>query len=321
MRVVVTGGAGFIGSSLVDSLLSSGHSVVAIDNFSTGQHSFLTGAATQDEFRLVETDLLGPAALLDEALTDADAVFHLAANADVRFGWDHPTWDVEQNLLATQNLLESCRRTGVRRVVFSSTGSVYGEAQVIPTPENAPFPVQTSLYGATKVAAEGLLSAYSEGAGFSVTVFRFVSVLGPRYTHGHVVDFLAQLRRDPSKLRVLGDGLQRKSYMDVSDCVAALTAALDRTPTFELYNLGADEYCTVLDSIGWITARLGVSPELHFTGGDRGWVGDNPFIWLDTTAVRATGWAPVWSIREAVERTVDFLRNNPSIVETMGIDQ
>lgn len=320
MRVVVTGGAGFIGSSLVDELLARGDEVVVIDNFSTGRHEFLANAASHERFQLVETDLLGDSAVLDDAIGGSDAVVHLSANADVRFGWNHPTRDVEQNLIATQNVLESCRRTDVHRVIFSSTGSVYGEATVIPTPEDAPFPAQTSLYGATKTAAEGLLSAYAEGAGFSVTVFRFVSVLGPRYTHGHVLDFVAQLRRDPTKLRVLGDGLQRKSYMDVTDCVAALVAALDRAPTFEVFNLGSDEYCTVRDSIGWITARLGVTPELELTGGDRGWVGDNPFIWLDTAAIRSTGWEPRWSIREAVERTVDFLVANPEIVDTFGIE-
>jgi len=320
MKVVVTGGAGFIGSSLADELLARGDEVVVIDNFSTGQREFLANATSQSKFRLVEADLLGDSAVLDEAITGSDAVVHLAANADVRFGWDHPSRDIEQNLIATQNVLESCRRVDVRRVIFSSTGSVYGEATVIPTPEDAPFPAQTSLYGATKVAAEGLLSAYAEGAGFSVTVFRLVSVLGLRYSHGHVLDFVAQLRRDPTKLRVLGDGLQRKSYMDVSDCVAALLASLDRTPKFEVFNLGSNEFCTVYDSIGWIAARLGVSPELELTGGDRGWVGDNPFIWLDTAAIRATGWEPKWSIRESVERTVDFLVANPGIVDLLGVE-
>lgn len=320
MRVVVSGGAGFIGSSLVDALLARGDEVVVIDNLSTGQRAFLAAASTFDRFRLVEADLLDNSFDLDGVVSGSDAVVHLAANADVRFGWDHPTRDVEQNLLVTQNVLEACRRTGVRRVLFSSTGSVYGEATVIPTPEDAPFPVQTSLYGASKAAAEGLLAAYAEGAGFSVTVYRFVSVLGPRYSHGHVLDFVAQLRRDPTRLRVLGDGTQRKSYMDVTDCVAALVAGLDRTPKFEVFNLGTDEYCTVLDSIGWITARLGLSPQLEFTGGDRGWVGDNPFIWLDASAVRTTGWSPSWSIRQSVERTVDFLVDNPAIVDALGID-
>lgn len=320
MKVVVTGGAGFIGSSLVDALLARGDRIVAVDNFSTGQRSFLVNANRNSSFRLVKADLLGEDTVLDDAIGGADAVVHLAANADVRFGWNHPTRDVEQNLIATQNVLEACRRTGVSRVLFSSTGSVYGESTVIPTPEDAPFPVQTSLYGASKAAAEGFLAAYAEGASFSVTVFRFVSVLGPRYTHGHVVDFVARLRRDPTRLRVLGDGMQRKSYMDVTDCVAAIISRLDHSPKFEVFNLGTDEYCRVLDSVGWITERMGVAPELEFSGGDRGWVGDNPFIWLDTSAIRATGWVTRFSIRESVERTVDYLLDHPEIVDTMAID-
>jgi len=207
------------------------------------------------------------------------------------------------------------RETGVRRILFSSTGSIYGETQTIPTPEDAPFPVQTSLYGASKAAAEGYLGAYAEAGELSVTIFRFVSILGPRYTHGHVIDFVAQLRADPTSLPVLGDGTQRKSYLDVSDCVRALMSRLEHTPGFEVFNLGIDNYCTVRDSIGWITARLGVAPELKFAGGDRGWVGDNPFIFLDTSRIRATGWAPNFTIKEAIERTVDHLVANEWLLD------
>jgi UDP-glucose 4-epimerase len=170
--------------------------------------------------------------------------------------------------------------------------------------------VQTSLYGASKAAAEGYLGAYAEAGHLSVTAFRFVSILGPRYTHGHVIDFVAQLRRDPSVLRVLGDGTQRKSYLEVGDCVRAVMSRIEHRPSFEVFNLGVDSFCTVRDSIGWITQRLGLEPVLQFSGGNRGWVGDNPFIFLDTARIRATGWEPKFTIREAVERTVDFLLEN-----------
>jgi UDP-glucose 4-epimerase len=246
---------------------------------------------------------------------DADAIFHLAANADVRFGWHSPRRDLEQNVVATLNVVDAARNAGVRRILFSSTGSIYGETGVVPTPEDAPFPIQTSLYGASKSAAEGYLGAYAEAGHLSVTVFRFVSILGPRYTHGHVIDFVSQLKRDPSTLQVLGDGTQRKSYLDVSDCVAALLSRLEHEPTFEVFNLGVDSYCTVRDSIGWITERLGIDPELKFAGGDRGWIGDNPFIYLDTSQIRATGWESKYTIREAVERTVDFLVENDWLLE------
>lgn len=315
MRVVVTGAAGFIGSNLVDSLVRAGHEVVGIDNLSTGEPAFLAEAETSPRFTLYRLDLFLDPEPLRELVAGADAVIHLAANADVRFGWSAPGRDLDQNVMATHHVLEAARAGGVPRVLFSSTGSVYGEAEVIPTPEDCPFPVQTSLYGASKLAAEGLLAAYAEGAGISATVFRFVSIMGPRYTHGHVVDFLKQLRKDPAHLIVLGDGSQRKSYLHVEDCVRAILARLAEEPRFEVFNLGVDDYCTVRDSIGWICERAGLDPELSFTGGDRGWVGDNPFIYLDITRMRDTGWQPTYSIREAVESTVDYLLENTWVLD------
>jgi UDP-glucose 4-epimerase len=315
MRVVVTGAAGFIGSNLVDHLLASEHDVIGFDNFSTGQAKFLDRAQAHPNFRLVRGDLLHPAGIAP-AVEGADLVVHLAANADVRFGTEHPRKDLEQNVIATHNVLEAMRAASVRRIAFSSTGSVYGEATVFPTPEDAPFPVQTSLYGASKLAAEGLIAAYCEGFGFRGTVFRFVSILGHRYAHGHVFDFCKMLRADPMRLHVLGNGRQRKSYLDVSDCVAAIMTTIEKGPDrFSVFNLGTNEYCEVRDSIGWICARLGLSPELHFTGGDRGWIGDNPFIFLDCARIRALGWRPRYTIREGVERTVDYLMANSDLLD------
>jgi UDP-glucose 4-epimerase len=316
-RVVVTGGAGFIGSNVVDALLEQGCRVTVVDNFSTGDQRFLDERATGfGRLLAVERiDLATEAERLKAVVDGADAVVHLAANADVRFGWDSPRRDLEQNVIATHNVCEAMRQTGVRRLLFSSTGSVYGEATVIPTPEDCPFPVQTSLYGASKAAAEGFIAAYAEAGILEATVFRFVSIMGARYTHGHVVDFLRQLTTDPTRLTVLGDGSQRKSYLEVGDCVAALLARLPEHPRFEVFNLGVDDYCTVKDSIGWICERIGAEPDIEFGTGDRGWVGDNPFIWLDTARMRGTGWAPRFTIRQAVERTVDYLVANQWILE------
>lgn len=315
MKVLITGAAGFIGSNLTDALLAGGHEVTGIDNLSTGDERFLTSAGTHDTFSLHRLDLVAEVEHLREVAEGHDAVVHLAANADVRFGWDSPRRDLEQNVIATHNVLEACRLGGVPRLLFSSTGSVYGEAAVIPTPEDCPFPAQTSLYGASKLAAEGMVAAYAEGAGLSATVFRFVSIMGRRYTHGHVVDFMRQLFRDPSRLVVLGDGRQRKSYLHVDDCVAAVLARLPEEPKYEVLNLGVDGYCTVLESCGWIGARLGIEPEIQLTGGDRGWVGDNPFIYLDITRMRELGWEPAHSIQEAVEATVDYLQAEPWVLE------
>ncbi|MDY3555902.1 NAD-dependent epimerase/dehydratase family protein [Gemmata sp. JC717] len=316
MRYFVTGGAGFIGSNLVDRLLAAGHHVTAFDNFSTGQRPFLADALKSERFALVEGDLLDKP-VLTRAVAGHDFVFHLAANADVRFGTNHPDRDLQQNTVATFNVLEAMRLNGVKRIGFSSTGSVYGEANVFPTPEDAPFPIQTSLYAASKVAGEGLISAYATGFGFQAFIFRFVSILGERYTHGHVFDFYAKLLADPHQIEVLGNGKQRKSYLYVQDCVDAIFTVVEKaTEPVNVVNLGADEYCQVDDSLGWICDRLGLRPKVNHTGGARGWIGDSPFIFLDTAKLKALGWRQKLSIREAVVRTLDYLRANPWVLES-----
>jgi UDP-glucose 4-epimerase len=317
MRVFVTGGAGFIGSNLVDRLLASGHTVVAYDNLSTGNERFLELALPSPLFTLVRGDTTDLQAIA-KAVGDAspDFVFHLAANADVRFGTEHPRKDLEQNTIATFNVLEAMRAHGVKRLAFSSTGSIYGEPDVFPTPEHAPFPVQTSLYGASKLAGESLIQAYCEGFGFQGYIFRFVSILGERYSHGHVFDFYRSLRSNPSELRILGNGHQRKSYLYVQDCIDAMLLAIERgTDKVNVFNLGANEYCEVNDSIGWITGHLKLNPARTYTGGDRGWIGDSPFIFLDTTFVRSLGWKPKLTIREAVVKTLRYLQSNRFVLE------
>lgn len=316
MKYFVTGGAGFIGSNLADRLLALGHTVTAYDNLSTGRREFLSKAEQTSGFRLVEGDLLDTVAL-QTAMTGSETVFHLAANADVRFGTQHPRKDLEQNTISTFNVLEAMRANGIRRIAFSSTGSVYGEHDVFPTPENAPFPVQTSFYAASKLAGESLLEAYSEGFGFQVFVFRFVSILGERYSHGHVFDFYKKLLANSAELPVLGDGHQRKSYLYIQDCLDAMLLALERSQArVNIFNLGTDEYCEVNDSIGWICARLGLKPKLVYAGGQRGWIGDSPFIFLDCRKMRALGWQPKLRIQDAIVRTVDYLRENRWLLET-----
>lgn len=315
MNAVVTGCAGFIGSTLCDRLLGSGHTVVGLDNLTTGQARFLDEARANPRFRFIEGDLL-QTAVLDEAMRGANVVFHLAANADVRFGTEHPRKDLEQNTIATFNVLEAMRHNGVGRIAFASTGSIYGEPRVFPTPENAPFPVQTSLYGASKLAGEGLISAYCEGFGFQGYIFRFVSILGERYTHGHVFDFYRKLLQNPNELPVLGNGLQKKSYLYVQDCVDAMLLAVECSrERVNIFNLGQDEYCQVNDSIAWITGHLGLKPKLTYSGGERGWIGDSPFIFLDTARIRALGWRPRLSIKEGVIRTLEYLQANRWVLE------
>jgi len=318
MHMFVTGGAGFIGSNVVDRLLQDGHDVVAYDNFSTGQKRFLENALHAPGFTLIEGDTLD-LPQLTHAMRDAEFVFHLAANADVRFGTEHPRKDLEQNTLATFNVLEAMRANHVRRIAFSSTGSIYGEPEIWPTPETAPFPVQTSLYGASKLAGEGLIQAYCEGFGFQGYIFRFVSILGERYTHGHVFDFYRRLQSDPGHLKVLGDGHQRKSYLYVQDCIDAMLLAIDRASAkTNIFNLGTAEYCAVNDSIGWITRQLNLQPELDYAGGTRGWIGDSPFIFLDTSKIRSLGWVPKLTIQQGIIRTLEFLQANPWVLEAVA---
>src|SRR5688500_6863766 len=310
MNAVVTGCAGFIGSTLCDRLLGSGHAVVGLDNLTTGQARFLDEARANPRFRFIEGDLL-QTAVLDEAMRGANVVFHLAANADVRFGTEHPRKDLEQNTIATYNVLEAMRANNARRIAFSSTGSVYGEAQIFTTPEDAPLPLQTYLYSASKLGGEVLMQAYCEGYSFQGYIFRFVSILGDRYSHGHVFDFYKKLLQNPDELHILGNGHQRKSYLYVQDCIDAIFFVMEKAQEkVNIYNLGTDEYCQVNDSIGWICERLGLNPERIYSGGDRGWIGDNPFIFLDTTKVRALGWTPKLSIQQGILKTLEYLQAN-----------
>lgn len=310
MRALITGSAGFIGSNLTDRLLEGGHLVRGFDNFSTGKQEFLAAARQSSRYELHEGDILDPLKLR-QAMADIDIVFHLAAHADVRRGPEHPRKDLEQNTLGTANVLETMRDCGVKQIVFASTGSVYGEPEAFPTSESAAFPLQTSLYGASKLAAEGLIEAYCEAFGMQGWIFRFVSILGERYTHGHVFDFYRQLFDHPQALSVLGNGKQRKSYLYVQDCVDAILLAIKKaTERVNIFNLGTDEYCSVDDSIGWITNYLNLNPALSYAGGERGWIGDSPFIFLDCGKIRSLGWKPRLSIQAAIVKTVEFLHAN-----------
>jgi UDP-glucose 4-epimerase len=320
-KIFITGAAGFIGSTLADRLLAGGKTVVGWDNFSTGQRRFLEGALKNKNFTLIEGDNLDLPALT-KAMAGCDTVFHLAANADVRFGLNHPSKDLQQNTVATFNVLEAMRANDIKRIAFSSTGSVYGEAAVIPTPEDAPFPIQTSLYASSKVSGEGMISSYCEGFKFEGYIFRFVSILGERYTHGHIFDFYKQLLEHPDRLKILGDGLQRKSYLYVQDCISAMLHVIKQGTAktakhgVEIYNLGTPEYVQVNNSVGCICDALGLKPQLEYTGGARGWVGDNPFIFLDTKKIQSTGWKTSLTIEQGIQRTLQWLQQNQWVYET-----
>jgi len=308
---IVTGCAGFIGSNLVDRLLEDPKNyVIGIDNYSTGNNKFIIEAKKSANFKFFKIDLLNLNDLKN-SFKGGDIVFHFAANADVRFGVNNPRKDLEQNTIATQNVLDAMQLNNIKKIIFSSTGSVYGEAEIIPTPENAPFPIQTSFYGASKVACEGLISAYCEAFNMQGYIFRFVSILGERYTHGHVFDFYKQLKKNPKELVVLGNGKQRKSYLYVHDCIDGIFISLKKSKEkLNIFNLGVNDYCEVNESIQWICDELELKPQLRYTGGEKGWVGDNPFILLETKKISKLGWRPKNNIKEGIIKTLKYLKKN-----------
>ena len=315
--VVVTGVAGFIGSNLADHLLAKGYKVLGLDNFSTGKTKFLESANNHPNFKLIVCDLSDINSFKD-SLSGYDCVFHLAANADVRFGLEHPRKDLEQNTLVTFNVLEAMRVNNIKKIVYSSTGSIYGESQIIPTPEDCPMPIQTSLYAASKISCESMIQAYCEGFEFQSWIFRFVSVLGERYTHGHVIDFYSKLKKNPNKLHVLGNGHQQKSYIYIQDCILGMMMGVEKADSkVNIFNLGTEESIEVLDSIEVIKEFMNVQPEIITQNSIRGWVGDNPLILLDINKIKSLGWMPKLSIRNGIQKTLEWLENNKWFFEDL----
>ena len=310
---VITGCCGFIGSHLTEFLTKKNYYVIGLDNLSTGKNIFVKNL-NKKNFKFYKIDLLKKK--LDSYFKNVDAVFHLAANADVRYGLSHRDKDIKQNIIVTHRILEQVVNNNIKKFIFSSTGSVYGESKEIPTKETTPFPIQTSLYGASKISAESIISAYAEAYNLKSYIFRFVSILGPRYSHGHVYDFLNQLLKNPNSLYVLGDGNQKKSYLYVEDCINAIWYSINNfKKKVNIVNLGTNEYITVKESIKIICKKLNIKPNLIFKGGKRGWIGDSPFIFLDTKKIRSTGWKPKYTIKKSVENTVNYILKNKWILK------
>jgi len=315
MKAFVTGGAGFIGSHVVDRLIQDGRSVTVFDNLSTGFEENLAVHAGSGLLTLHRGDVLDAAALTS-AMGGHDILFHFQANADVRGGIKNTRADLEQNTIGTWNVLEAARLAGVRTIVFASSATVYGEPEIFPTPEGCPL-VQTSLYGASKLAGEAMLQAYAEYFGIRSIAFRFVSWIGPRYSHGVVFDFVKKLRANPRQLEILGDGKQVKSYLDVRDGVSGIFCAVDGFQGKKgIFNLGHDAFLNVLDLARIVTSELGLDGvEFVTSGGERGWLGDSPVVHLETSRIKELGWSPRISIEEGIRATTRFLMENPRLLE------
>ncbi|MDR3603061.1 MAG: NAD-dependent epimerase/dehydratase family protein [Syntrophaceae bacterium] len=307
MKALVTGGAGFIGSHIVDELIRRDYDVVVYDNLSTGFERHLRLGLTHNRLQLVVGDILDYSKLV-RSMKDAELVFHLAANADVRGGKANTHIDLQQNIIGTHNVLEAVRMNQIPELVFTSSATVYGEPDVFPTPETY-APLQTSLYGASKLAAEAMIQAYSEYFGTRCYMFRFVSWIGERYSHGVVYDFMRKLKANPTELEILGDGNQRKSYLHVQDGVEGIFLALKniREPK-NVLNLGHEDFMNVKRLASIVVEEMGLKDvEFRYTGGSRGWIGDSPFVHLDITKIRSAGFEPQVSIEEGIRRTARYL--------------
>lgn len=313
MRYLVTGGAGFIGSHIVDELLKGGNKVIVYDNFSTGKQIFIKHNLQNKNFKLIKGDVLD-SKKLSRAMTDADFVFHMAAHADVRGGLKDHYIDHIQNLKATHSVLEAMYRNNVKKIAFASTSSVYGDAKIHPTPEDYPFE-PTSLYGATKAACESYLQTYASYYNWQIFIFRFVSFIGERYTHGIIFDVLKKLQQNPKSIKLFSDGSPKKSSLAVSDGIDAIFKIIANSKEqVSIYNIGHQDLLTVSQIVDTILEVLGkTSVKKTWLGKESNWKGDNEFVLLSIKKLNRLGWKPKTTIKQAIAKTVFYLQNNPDL--------
>ena len=311
---LVTGGAGFIGSHLVDALVDRGYKVRVIDNFSSGRESFLSHHDGNGAVEIFKGDLLDNGAVLS-AMDGVETVHHLAANPDIRLGTEVTDTDLKQGTIATYNVLEAMRICGVKRISFSSTSAIYGEATEMPTSETYGPTLPISLYGASKLACEALITAWIGTFGAQGFIHRFANIVGPRGTHGVIFDFIHKLKKDPTRLEVLGDGKQEKSYMSANDCVRSMLHVLDNNDEdMNLYNLGTGDTCSVSRIAEIVVEESGLKGvKLEFTGGSRGWAGDVPKTYLDVSKLLRTGFEPSTMSEQSIRDTAR------SLIEEIGL--
>lgn len=307
--ILVTGGAGFIGSHLTDMLVAE-NEVTVLDNLSSGKKEHLDRHLGRRNFEFLQSDLLDQKAV-EEAVADKDLVFHVAANPDVKLGAEDTRVHLDQNVLATYNLLEAMRKSGVSKIAFTSTSTVYGEADLIPTPEDYGPLKPISLYGASKLSCEALISSYCHTFEMQSWIYRFANIVGERGTHGVLVDFIKKLQEDPRHLQILGSGNQRKSYLEVKDCAEAMVHCVDRTDEeTNIFNIGSSDFVDVTRIADIVAEEMGLSDvEYRYTGGvdGRGWKGDVKVMLLDIDRIRELGWMPRQGSEGAIRTAVRAL--------------
>ena len=305
---MVTGGAGFIGSHLVDALVNDGHRVRVFDNFSSGREEFLSHHKDSGMVEIYRADLLDLEAVR-KSMKGVGMVHHLAANPDIRLGTEVTDTDLKQGTLATYNVLEAMRMEGVSRISFSSSSAIYGEAEQMPTPETYGPVMPISLYGASKLGSEALITAWAGTFGAEAWIHRFANIVGPRGTHGVIFDFIHKLKKDPGRLEVLGNGMQEKSYMSAEDCVKAMVHLIGHCDEkVNLYNLGTGDTCSVRRIAEIVVEESGIEGvSIEYTGGDRGWAGDVPKTSLEVSRLLETGFEPNLASEEAIRHTARAL--------------
>ena len=307
--ILVTGGAGFIGSHVVDRLVNEGNDVIVVDNLSSGNPSYVNENAI-----FYKIDLASDVAELNEIFKrhKIEEVWHIAANPDVRVGSENPDEIYRNNVLATYNLLEVMRKHGVKRLIFTSTSTVYGEAKVIPTPEDYPT-IPISIYGASKVACEAMITSYCHTFDMQAWIYRFANVIGKRSNHGVIYDFIMKLKKNPNELLILGNGEQNKSYIYISDCVDAMFFGLKADDWVNIFNIGSEDQIKVKRIAEIVSEEMGLNPEFKFTGGDRGWKGDVPVMLLSIEKLKSMGWRPKYNSEQAVRKAVKDLLEDLNI--------
>lgn len=312
MRCFITGGAGFVGSHLVDRLIIEGNRVTVFDNLSSGRKEFVEQHLGGDNLSLIEADLLDRDKV-KEAIAGHEVVFHLAANPEARLGIEDTELDLKQEIIATHNVLEAMRANGINRIVFSSSGCIYGETAVVPLPEDYGPLLPISLYGAGKLASEGLISAFCGTFGMQTWIFRFANIVGPRATHGVILDFIQKLKRNPRELEILGDGKQSKPYLHVEDCIdGILFGFINSHDKVNVFNLGCPMSTDVSTIAMILVDEMSLADvKFRYTGGDRGWPGDVPQVRFNVEKMHKLGWKAKYTSDQAVRRAIKGILGNP----------